>query len=171
MLKQRGYIARRIPGYDYSQPGFYFVTICTHRRRPILRKVWVRTVVAETMAGVSQEFPTVAVDTYVCMPDHVHMLLQFEPEGAERDDRPFFDRRWNCAVAKTPSPIGRSFRVDPLRPTLGQVVRAFKAVVTRCLRRAGIRDFAWQPNYFEWVVRNERALNAIREYIAGNPLR
>ncbi len=72
----------------------------------------------------------------------------------------------NCA----PTRVGEAFRVDKERPTLGQVVRYFKAMVTRRVRQAGYA-FAWQRNYFEHIIRSERALRAVRRYIRYNPLR
>ncbi|HEX9679884.1 MAG TPA: transposase [Anaerolineales bacterium] len=161
--KRWEYIPRRIPGYDYSQPGFYFVTISTRKRRPVFRNRRARSAVVDAINQLPQRFPTVSVDRFVCMPDHMHLLLQFDP--------PVLAVESNCAAPPMGDPIGRSFRIDPLRPALGQVVRAFKAVVTRRLHRAGFREFAWQPNYFEWVVRSERALDRIREYIVCNPFR
>ncbi|MGH2586193.1 MAG: transposase, partial [Dehalococcoidia bacterium] len=54
-------------------------------------------------------------------------------------------------------------------PTIGDVVRSFKAVSTRRIRASGRPDFGWQRNYYEHVIRTEAALDRIREYIVGNP--
>jgi hypothetical protein len=64
---------------------------------------------------------------------------------------------------------GESSTVNPQRPTLGWVVRTFKAVITRRVRliEAG---FAWQRNYHERLIRNDQELNAVRRYIRDNPL-
>ncbi|TAK32134.1 MAG: hypothetical protein EPO21_16035 [Chloroflexota bacterium] len=56
-------------------------------------------------------------------------------------------------------------------PTLGEVVRAFKAATTRAIRVAGYAGFGWQRNYYEHVVRDEADLDRVREYIANNPAR
>ena len=58
-----------------------------------------------------------------------------------------------------------------LTPTLGQVVRAFKAVVTHDVRRAGVPGFAWQRGYYEHIIEDEAALHAVRWYIEENPAR
>ncbi|MBI5529964.1 MAG: transposase [Candidatus Doudnabacteria bacterium] len=47
---------------------------------------------------------------------------------------------------------------------LGEIVRRFKAKVSHALE-----EFIWQPNYYEHIIRNENALNKIREYILKNP--
>ncbi len=56
-------------------------------------------------------------------------------------------------------------------PTLGMVVRSFKALATRKIRLSGKEEFGWQHNYYEHVIRNEDSLKYIREYIINNPLR
>ena len=54
-------------------------------------------------------------------------------------------------------------------PTLGEMVRAYKAASTRLIRQAGTPDFAWQRNYYEHVVRDEESLDRIRQYILNPP--
>jgi len=54
-------------------------------------------------------------------------------------------------------------------PTIGEIVRALKAVSARRVRQLPNDSFAWQRNYYEHVVRNEAELNRIRQYIADNP--
>ena len=49
------------------------------------------------------------------------------------------------------------------------IIRTYKAAVTTLCRRAGQDGFAWQTSYYEHIIRNERELNAIRQYIANNP--
>ena len=65
----------RLPGYDYAQPGAYFVTICTQDGEclfddPILRRV------AETMwQHIPNHFGQVSTDASVVMPNHMHGIL------------------------------------------------------------------------------------------------
>jgi len=54
-------------------------------------------------------------------------------------------------------------------PTLGEIIRMYKAISTREIRRTVTEDFRWQRNYYEHIVRNEESLNRIREYIVNNP--
>ncbi len=57
------------------------------------------------------------------------------------------------------------------RPALGEIIRAYKAAITRCIRQSGETGFGWQRNYYEHIIRDETALNALREYIHNNPVR
>jgi len=67
--------------------------------------------------------------------------------------------------------MGHQTGRDESRPTLGEIVRSYKAVSTRLIRQTANADFAWQRNYYEHIVRNDESLNRIREYILDNPLR
>lgn len=55
-------------------------------------------------------------------------------------------------------------------PTLGECVRTFKAISTRLIHQAGLKQFGWQRNYYEHIVRNDAELGRIRQYILDNPL-
>ena len=90
------------------------------------------------------------------MPSHVHFIVCLGSVGAQ-DCAPTFG-----------SPIGQR-QVDKMRTTLGQAVRAFKAAITKHIRLAGADEFAWQRNYYERTVRNERELNVLRQCILDSP--
>ena len=91
----------RLKKYDYSQNGAYFVTICTKDRRCILSRVVGRglapAVVELTKYGqiaeyelclLQQRYPTVRVDKYAIMPNHIHILFTIENEVAGASPRP-----------------------------------------------------------------------------------
>ncbi len=118
----------RLKYFDYSYDGFYFVTIVTDQRKPLLLDRN-KEVVAQFIGRLA-ETPGVSVDYCVIMTNHVHMILIF----------------------------------DGCKLKLGEVVRRFKARTKHAL---GVR--LWQPNYYEHIIRNEKALLRIREYIQKNP--
>lgn len=182
----------RLQNYDYSQEGVYFVTLLTRERRRFFEDPLLRRIAEANYLRLPEHFPTVTADTWVVMTDHVHLLIQLHPpeqitsppETAVRAHvRAHVRAQFNCAlttpapaVGASPipggaSPIGRGFPVDPLHPTLGQVIRSYKARVTRRIHQAGEDHFQWHRNYYERVIRNERELNAVREYIRSNPER
>ncbi len=82
--------------YDYTTPGAYFVTVCTHKRLPLFGEVidgvmmindfgWI---VAEAWADLPQHYPHIVLDDFVIMPNHIHgvvWLYRFYDDGlAER---------------------------------------------------------------------------------------
>ncbi len=172
----------RLPGYDYTQPGAYFVTICTHERAHLFGHVvdgdmvlnafgkivweeWFRS--AEIRAEI-ELFP----DEFVVMPNHIHGIVWI----METNDHNV------GAHGRAPviGPTGRSpLRIPPAHPrgpaarSLGSFIAGFKSAVTKRINtlRGTPGARVWQRNYYERIIRNERALNAIRRYIAENPLR
>lgn len=155
----RGRRSIRLKGYDYSQPGAYFVTLCVRDRECALGDVSDGEVMLSDFGQIARDFwsqvpahfPNVSIDTFIVMPNHVHAIVVIHDP----------DR---CT--------GRGEVTSPLRrPTLGQIVAYYKYQTTKQLNR--IRDTPstpfWQRNYYERIVRNDRELTAIRVYIAQNP--
>jgi REP element-mobilizing transposase RayT len=135
----------RLKGYDYSWAGAYFITACTHEREMVLDMPAVAWAAQDVWLGIPVRFPSVALDEFVVMPNHVHGVI-------------FLVRDVGGGGA---SPA----------PTLADVICAFKSVSAiagnKALGRSG-RPF-WQRNYYERVIRNEDELNDIRQYIRDNP--
>lgn len=154
----------RIRAYDYSQGGVYFVTICTRDRECLFGEVVDGEMqlnnVGQMATGAWEEMPgrfsSVRLDAFIVMPNHVHGIIVV---GAQ-------------FIAPQVIPSDR-FRKGAINraPTLGEIVRTYKALSTRAIRRTVNPGFAWQRNYYEHVVRDEESLNRIRQYVADNPAR
>ena len=161
----------RLRGWGYTQGGAYFVTICTHQGECLFDDPTLRDIAEQTWQELPNRFASITLDEFVFMPNHVHFIVWLNPRG---DDGAGVGAQFNCAPtgrpADEPTPIGNRFKVDKQRPTLGQIVRTFKALVTRRIHQVQPEiSFAWQRNYYERVIRNERELHAIRQYIRDNP--
>ena len=144
----------RIPHFDYSTPGAYFVTICTkHRKNTLCSIVGDGFPVPKPPGRIAEDFirkipgkyPCVSVDRYVVMPNHIHILLRIAPTDG------------------TGNPS----------PTLGNIIgwykyQATKAIQSRC-GTAGTRFF--QRSYHDHVIRNEAGYLKIWQYIDNNPAR
>ena len=157
----------RLKDYDYAQLGAYFVTIVTQDRRrhwgeANTGKVQLNDlgqIVARCWEDIPAHFPHVCVDIYCVMPNHLHGILMFT---ANR-------RGTTC---RAPTAETERF-AQPVSGSLPTVVRSFKAAVTKRVRRTtNKRDIqVWQRGFYEHVIRNERELERVREYITNNPLR
>ncbi len=155
----------RLQGYDYSQPGAYFVTVCTHGGDCILGDVvdgQVRLsslgdVVRRVWHGLEERFERIELDSFVVMPNHVHGIVVITPVVGARVG----------AIHELPLQ-GRTQRRRMLLP---KVVGYFKMNASRAIN--GLRGTpgtpVWQRNYYEHVVRGEWELRAIQQYILDNP--
>ena len=159
----------RLAGYDYSQAGYYFVTVCVNNRELLLGEIKndcrgtvccapnkYGAIVCEEWKKLSQRFPNIELGEFIIMPNHIHMIIIV---GAG-SSRPLNVGYGNGA-------IGRGDRA----PTLGQIMAYFKYGTTKRineLRNTGIKKF-WQRNYYEHIIRDDNDLNRVREYIVNNP--
>jgi REP element-mobilizing transposase RayT len=144
---------KRLTGYDYSQPGFYFVTICTQEHRLVFGTIVDGQVnlkspgqIAESVwVTVPRRFAHVKLDEYVFMPNHMHVIIELTDLNPAQ----------HCS-----------------RAALWEIVRVFKAATSYQVRHTqGKPWFAWQDDYFDTVIKTEVALQRIRQYIVENPLR
>ena len=154
----------RLRGYDYTGPGWYFVTLCTHARRPLFAAPALRAIADEQLArlgwaGARGARPgRVSLDASVVMDDHVHLLIVIADASGAASHA--------CDGAGA-----HGMHVDP--GSLGAVVRSYKAAVARRVNTACHTPGApvWQRGYHERVLRDPRGVDAVRHYIAQNPAR
>jgi len=109
---------------------------------------------AANVAGVAFPVLEYSLDAFVVMPNHIHGIIQATAQSIAPSE----------AQDKNQGAINRA-------PTLGEIVRAYKASSTRLIRSTANANFAWQRNYYEHVIRDEDSLNRIRRYILENPER
>jgi putative transposase len=145
----------RLKGYDYSQSGAYFVTICAHRRGLLFEEDEVKKILGKEWLNTERIRQNVVLDEFVVMPNHLHGIIVITHEVG----------------AYCYTPLQKGFR-SPSK-TVGAMIRGFKSTTTRQINlfhnTPGIP--IWQRNYYEHIIRNEDELNKIREYIQNNPLK
>lgn len=164
----------RLTNWDYGTHGLYFITICTKEKAHYFGDV----VYSELPAGdetqntgnetqnfaslqhteigriaeqywqeIPKHFPFVALDEYFIMPNHVHSILLI--------NKPEYDQ-WQ------PNKFG------PQSQNLASVIRRYKAGVKK-YATVHQTDFAWQSRYYDRVIRSEKELQNMRQYIFHNP--
>ena len=155
----------RLPGYDYSSKGAYFITICTHRHLSIFGDI-IDSEMQLNDAGkrvqtcwneIPNHFPHVSLDAFVVMPNHVHGIL--------------FILKNVVVGAKNFSPLQPAQKPRGTSKTIGSVIRGLKIGVTKWGRQNTSIKNVWQRNYWEHIIRSEPELNGLREYIHNNPKR
>lgn len=144
-------------GHDYSSPSGYFITLCTEQRVPLFGEVQ-GGVVELSPAGamidswlhfIPARFPTVMLDAAVVMPNHLHAIVHLGTDpGASRE-----------------SPLSDVVRWFKIRTTYDY---------TRGVKTGGWERFPgrlWQERFYDHIIRTERELEHIRNYVASNPAR
>jgi REP element-mobilizing transposase RayT len=158
----------RLKGYDYTQPGAYFVTFCAYQRIHLFGEVVDGNVILNDRGKIARDewFKTAELrpyvklyeDEFVIMPNHGHGIIWIEDDivGARR-------RR---APTETIEKFGK-----PVKGSIPTIVRAYKSAVTYTVDKLENQRGAvlWQKNYYEHIIRNERELHNIARYIINNP--
>ena len=142
----------RLPEFDYSQNGAYFVTICTYERKNLFGDVGTNSISARMIAQEFEKtmgaYPGVFSPKYVVMPNHFHAIIQIDRADMES------------------------------APTIMQLVQSFKRRTTieyvRLVKRGFVAPFhkhIWQRSFYDHVIRNDRDYQEIWRYIDENPLK
>lgn len=148
----------RLPHWNYSQPGYYFVTICTKGRvcrlgRVIQRQMYLSLegkIVQECWYDLPNHYPHIGLDEFIVMPNHVHGVVVI------------YD---NVAVETGLKPV------STIPVTVSEIIRGFKTFSAKRinqLRNTPGQPF-WQSRFYDHIIRNEKSLNNIRKYIQNNP--
>jgi REP element-mobilizing transposase RayT len=163
----------RLPDYDYTSPGTYFVTICVQGGECLLGQIVDGEmqlnergqIAAASWEWLGAQYPYVSLDAWVIMPNHMHGIIVVQD-----DDAPTTCRGGSRTAPTRTAPADAT---PTERKPLGRLVGAFKTVSTKRINQ--LRDTPgvpfWQRNYWEHISRNGQSLNRIREYIDNNPAR
>ncbi|HRQ23227.1 MAG TPA: hypothetical protein PLF42_07340 [Anaerolineales bacterium] len=161
----------RLKGYDYTQPGAYFITICAHQRVHVFGEIvdgvmrlnrWDEIARAEWFKTAELR-PNVELheEEFVVMPNHIHGIIWLiENVWAKFENKISSQQQ----AKQRPAPTVKA-------GSLGAIIRACKSAVTYAINKLENSRSAvvWQRNYYERVIRNERELDVITRYIDYNP--
>ncbi|WP_373499279.1 transposase [Desulfococcus sp.] len=171
----------RLQGYDYSQAGAYFITICTHIRECLFGEIKDREMqtndagkmVHTVWNDIPFRFDGLELDIFIVMPSHIHGIIVLPWRRGESCIRPS-PTTDHSTDHKEGDHKDRPYGTLP--GTVGRIVQAFKSISTRGytvgVKKSGWSPFQgklWQRNYWEHIIRNETELNRTRAYIQDNP--
>ncbi len=162
----------RLRGYDYSQPGAYFITVCSESRECLFGEIRDGRILLSAFGRIVDDEwhrtiqirPNVALDAFSIMPNHIHGIIVLDdPPGHEicRD-----------TMHRAPTPKFERFG-KPTSNSIPTIIRGFKSSVTQRVNelRGTPGSPVWQRNYYEHVIHNEIDLDEIRQYIENNPFK
>lgn len=155
----------RLKGWDYRNPGYYFVTICTRGRNHYFGAIEGDDVCLSSVGEIAvqcwsenpQHHEGIELDEWVIMPNHVHGIIIIVDRVVEA---------LHCNTSTTVYP--KMSAISPKTGSLSVAVRSFKSAVTKLAHQAG-HEFGWQERFWDHIIRNEAELNRIRNYIRANP--
>jgi len=157
----------RLTGWDYSQPAYYFITICVNDKSNVLgtiinHKIHLSSIghiIKKCWKELPDHYAGCALDAFIIMPDHVHGIIIIK-ERAENSSI------YNSVQAGfKPAPTGSH--------SLSEITRGFKTFSARQINRFQRTPKIpfWQRNYYDHIIRDNASLERIRWYIQANPER
>lgn len=163
----------RLPHWDYSMAGTYFITICTHNKIHFLGDCQGGKMVLSTVGAIVQgfwyeipkHFPLVELGAFVVMPNHIHGILILSPPSHIP-----IDTDKDTDKGKDKSEFYQ--RISPQAGSVSTIVRSFKSVCTKHIRQAfPDLNFGWQTRFWDTIIVNDLSFDNISTYIRENPQR
>src|SRR3989344_8691696 len=148
----------RLKDYDYNLEGFYFVTICIKDRIEYFGYIKDNKMILNQYGEIAKKYwqqipdyyQNVTIDKFIIMPNHVHGIIQITKP---------------VVTGQCPVPTRVNYGL------LSKIVNSFKNMVTKEIRKNfNNYEFQWQRSFYDHIIRNEKVLNKIYEYIKNNPL-
>lgn len=174
--------SNRLPEFDYTQGFWYYVTICTKGMTTYFGKVENGKMKLNNYGKIAhdywRELPehlSASIDEFVIMPNHMHGIIILENEDNIRRGLIYqtsFNKKANRErdlMNQISTDNWILMKQEGLH--LGKVIRHYKAKVSRIIRTEIDKNFKWQSNYYEHIIRNQQDLERIRYYIKNNPLK
>ena len=179
----------RCPGYNYSQNGCYFITICTKNREHhfgnivdgIMKLSGMGKIVSNEWKNTPNMRTCVFLGPWVVMPNHFHTIIIIDNDHGFNQNT--VDT--HCAVdthCNAYPPFRKNFssythikssdyknKFGPQSKNISAIIRGFKGAVTKQIIMAGFSDFAWQSRFHDRIIRDDTEYHRIARYIMNNP--
>ena len=149
----------RLKGYDYSQAGLYFITICTRDRLCLFGTIENEGMILNDAGRLAEHcwmeipehYPETQLHEYVIMPNHIHGI---------------------AGVQNVEPLLPRQNKYQKIIPrSIGAIIRGFKIGVTKWFRQNTTIRTVWQRNFYEHIIRDYESYLKIAEYIHTNPVK
>jgi len=163
----------RLEGFDYSRPGAYFVTICSHERGDAFGEIRngqielnpIGHIIGRRWQWLPEQYDHIELDEWLIMPDHLHGIVYILNNSSGIS---------GGGGVLSCSGVSRDATIRPSKSkSLGSLIDTFKTISTKKINEISDAPgmIIWQRNFYEHIIRDEFELNHIRDYIINNPLR
>ncbi len=176
----------RLKYWDYSNPGFYFVTICTKDRikmfgeivneKMILNRLGL--IVKHCWHDLSNHYKNCILDSFIVMPNHFHGIIKIKDVNSNKHVE--MGLRSKVAIRVAPVEMihesslrespNNNHRIERRKMLLSKIVGRFKMQSSKKINLINHTIcFRWQISYYEHIIRTEQDLWKCRKYITDNP--
>jgi len=162
----------RAEWWNYSNAGCYFITICTKNREHFFGEVVDGKMRLTTMGAIVQgfwydipyHFSDIRLGAFVVMPNHIHGILIL--------DKSVSVETLHCNVSTDTEKNKFYSQISPKPGSVSTIIRSYKSICTKHIRKTfPMGNFAWQPRFWDHIIRDHKAYQRIEEYIYANPVK
>ena len=177
----------RLKGWDYRNPGYYFVTICTKDRAHYFGYISdsqmhlsaAGEIAAQCWREIPIHHPNVELDEFMVMPNHLHGILVIREHIAALPGGVPVETLHATSLQSTTSIPSATFPqreiqksvISPKAGSLSVIIRSYKSAVTKSSGLNDFKEFAWQTRFYDTIIRDEKSFHKIRQYISDNPVK
>ncbi|MDP8202364.1 MAG: hypothetical protein P9M11_09550 [Candidatus Tenebribacter burtonii] len=172
----------RMANYDYSTPGYYFVTICTkgmleyfgciHNCKMELNGAG--RIVQDRIKWLENHFEYIKIIKSIVMPNHVHIIIKIIDNVGTGRDLSGLKNRTDIDLSGLKNRTGHDLSLHKsIRKikSISELIGSFKTTSSKLIHQYGKNDFYWQRSFYDHIIRNEEELIRISDYIDKNPLK
>lgn len=165
--------SRRLSGYDYSQPGFYFITKCSKFGECLFGEIILGEFIPNALGAMIEEcwneipkhYPNVILHEFTVMPNHLHGIIEIASPEVLQSSYSLTYRQY----VKVPFHERKQNRYQHIIPrSLGSIVRGFEIGVTKWARKNSNLVDVWHRDFYDTIIRSEKAYKRISKYIKNN---
>ena len=158
----------RLPGYDYSRAGLYFITICTQNRAHYFGEIIDDKMYLSNIGVLADAFwheiknhsKNTGLHQFTVMPNHIHGILEIVDGGGVET--------MHASSLRPPPKNPTMAKISPKPGSVSRIIGSYKSAVSNHAHRLGY-EFEWQPRFYDHIIRNENEYIRISNYIENNP--
>lgn len=177
----------RLKNWDYSSNGYYFITICTKNRKhffgeivetqnfasPQMQLSDIGSIAKKYWLEIPNHFPFVALDEFVVMPNHIHGIVVINkniiPNIVETPNLGV-STTTTTTTTTTITTTNINAKINYWKSgCVGTMINQYKRICTIQIRK-NCNYFAWQPRFYDHIIRNKQSFVRIHKYIKNNTL-
>jgi REP element-mobilizing transposase RayT len=173
--------------WDYSAPGRYYITICTHNREHLFGQIVNGEIILSEFGKIvwaellkmPEYHKRVIVDEWIVMPDHVHLLIELGAWDYDNGismvgDTDVVGQIHEFVLQWSPNPTIdelKQYRAERRRMIIPKILGKFQMLTSKQINilRNTLGTTNWQHDYYDHVIRNNESYIRIKQYIIDNP--
>jgi putative transposase len=173
-VKYKEHKQYRLPSYNYSKEGNYFITICTKNREEFFGRIEKDKMILSPVGAIANiewkkladKFQNILLDEFIIMPDHMHGIIIIKNVDGDMSCR--------NTPRRVPTNDENNNPVKNLHPliknSISSIINHYKGSVKKWCNKNGYNSFKWQARFYDRIIRDDKELFFIQKYIIENPL-